>query len=1439
MADRSVVVRLRAEIAGYRAAMSQAATATRNAARDMSREMTTSAQANQQAWNQAGGALTAFGAVTVGALGLAVKAAIDWETAWTGVLKTVDGTPAQLARVEDGLRGLARELPISHTELAGVAEAAGQLGIATDDVVSFTKVMVDLGQTTNLTAGDAATALARISNIMGTSADDVSRMGATIVELGNNSATTEREILEMATRLAAAGKQAGLSESDLFAFASTLTSVGVNAEAGGTAFSKVFVSIADAVRDGGDNLETFASVAGVSTAEFKRAFEEDAATGIAMFVNGMGDMSNAGEGTTKIFKDLKLNNSLLKNAVLASGSATGLLTSQLDMANSAWEANTALLAEAEKRYSTTESQINSAKGSIQDAAITMGETFLPVIADVAGGVSKAADAFGALPGPVQAMIGVTTLLVGGTALLAGGFLLLLPRIVATRAAFAVLSTSMPRITSAFRGVGTGLAAVAGQAAGIAILAAGFGLLVDKVMTAGEAAPKANALAQSIRAVATSGDMGDLDAQFDNFGKILGVNTGQVNDLAGAFDMMLKPSNTDKLTSLVSGFPGLNTYMEKTEERVKTLDAALAGMVEAGDVETVAAFQAQLMEMGYSAEDINKLLPTTIDALVGVDEAQKAAAESTVSVATGFGEVQEMSKEAAEALEEWRQKVMETSNAFVNPAGAYQAAIDASIAWAQSQADATESAEDSWENFYDGQSVSMADFLAQQQSQLDAQVNYNANMVKLAQSVSGEYLTYLQGLGTEGAPLIAALANALPEELAASDAMYQQGLANGQEYVDAVQAASDGRPVTVTISADGTIAYTVAEETVSEVSALQPKPWALGVDETPAIDTAANSTIPVLSGMTVEPWDLSARPENALSTGRQTSASIGGMTPSPWAVDAKTDPAIASANRAQNEINAKKSKITVDAVPSANFHSAVSSMAAQISNTWASISVSAAGGATQAARRATGGSVFGAGTETSDSIPALLSNNEHVWTAKEVRGAGGHGAVERLRAQAATGTLPAFAAGGAVTNLRNRAEALRREEQAELAHAEWLKRVYGDTEGADAATDRARGVADRAQAAERALSDEQARLARLEQSRQQLTRSTRRGEVTTQATSGLSGAYSVVNDLWDGAKNEDYSQKQRGALWSAAAKAEPAMKRLYAQADKVDKALESARDRAKELGSISDGVASRLSGEFSLEGSTKQNTNSRGDIWYTTGSIGANAKATAARVKGFAEKLSRLQKMGLSGGVLQELAQMGSVEGSIAADALLAGGKAEISTTNKAFSDLAKWSGQAGQYVTEGFYKGGLEAANGIVKGLESQQGAIEEQILKIAKAMEKALKDALGIRSPSKKTFVIGGQTGDGIIGGMKSKRRAIEDEATAMGLAAIPGVPSGASSASLAAASSRYAPTVNVNAPAPSLDGLAVSGQFSVGPDGLLTLVDGRIRQAESATATSVSRRY
>lgn len=167
------------------------------------------------------------------------KAAMSWESAFTGVKKTNDeildsngNVTYSYKDLENGLRGLAKELPSSHAEIAGVAEAAGQLGIQTDKVVDFTKVMIDMGESTNLSAETAATELAKFANITQMSQDKFSNLGASIVALGNNFATTESDISEMALRLAGAGHQVGMSEGDILGLSTALSSVGIEAEAG-------------------------------------------------------------------------------------------------------------------------------------------------------------------------------------------------------------------------------------------------------------------------------------------------------------------------------------------------------------------------------------------------------------------------------------------------------------------------------------------------------------------------------------------------------------------------------------------------------------------------------------------------------------------------------------------------------------------------------------------------------------------------------------------------------------------------------------------------------------------------------------------------------------------------------------------------------------------------------------------------------------------------------------------------------------------------------------------------------------------------------------------------------------------------------------------------------------------------------------------------------
>ncbi|EPY2275188.1 phage tail tape measure protein [Clostridium sp. FAM 1755] len=314
---------------------------------------------------------TAMGAIG----GFALKTGVDFESAFTGVKKTVDGTDAQFAQLEKAIRNMAKGMPESASEIAGVAEAAGQLGIKVENIEGFTKSMVMLGDSTNMSSKEAATSLARLANITQMPQTEFNRLGSVIVALGNNLATTESEITAMGLRLAGAGHQVGMSEAQIMSFAGALSSVGIEAEAGGSAFSKVMVDMQLAVEKGGEGLNQFAKVAGMSSSEFQKAFKEDAAGAIIAFIQGLGKCQESGQSAIGVLDNMGITEVRTRDALLRAAGAGNVFTDALKLGTKAWDENIALTKEAETRYATTESKMKMIKNQVVDLGISMFDKF--------------------------------------------------------------------------------------------------------------------------------------------------------------------------------------------------------------------------------------------------------------------------------------------------------------------------------------------------------------------------------------------------------------------------------------------------------------------------------------------------------------------------------------------------------------------------------------------------------------------------------------------------------------------------------------------------------------------------------------------------------------------------------------------------------------------------------------------------------------------------------------------------------------------------------------------------------------------------------------------------------------------------------------------------------------------------------------------------------
>lgn len=334
-----------------------------------------------------GGKLTAgLTLPLVASVGLVTKAASDYESAFAGVKKTVDETATvSYKNLSDGIRQMAKELPASAVEIANVAEVAGQLGIKAEDILTFSRTMIDMGESTNLSAEDAATAIAKIANILGLTSDEYKRFGSSVVDLGNNFATTERDIVEMTNRLAAGGKLAGLTAPDILGLATAMSSVGIEAEAGGTAMTQTLTAIGNAVsltgKGAADDLNLIAKTAGMTSEEFQQAWKEKPVVALQSFIKGLKDAQEKGVNMNAILAQLGMTGIRQSNMLKSLALASDKMGDAVDRSNKAWKENTALTNEANKRYETTESQLKMFKNQVTDLAIEFGGPLLKALRD--------------------------------------------------------------------------------------------------------------------------------------------------------------------------------------------------------------------------------------------------------------------------------------------------------------------------------------------------------------------------------------------------------------------------------------------------------------------------------------------------------------------------------------------------------------------------------------------------------------------------------------------------------------------------------------------------------------------------------------------------------------------------------------------------------------------------------------------------------------------------------------------------------------------------------------------------------------------------------------------------------------------------------------------------------------------------------------------------
>lgn len=1340
---------------------------------DFGRDLESWRKKNEDSLDALGSSATKAGLGITAGLALAGKAAMDWESAWTGVTKTVDGSAGQMAQLEGELRGLAKTLPSTHAEIAGVAEAAGQLGVAREDITSFTKTMIDLSETTNLSADEAATGIAQFMNVMGTAGDNVDELGSALVALGNDGASTEKDIMSMATRLSGAGKLVGAAESDVLALANAMSSVGIEAELGGGVMTRVMTRMYADVKTGGDGLEELAKVSGISAAEFATAFENDPVRAVDMMVRGLEGVKESGGNVVETMAALGIKGTEETSTLLRLAGAGDLLTSSLDLGTQAWEENTALLAEAEKRYGTTEAKVTIAWNTIKDAAITAGGVLLPIIANLADGAAGIADTFGALPEPVQGFITILGGISGAGLLAVGGLVGVTKKAAELHEAFGTIQGSGGRAQKAITGVSK---AISGA------VVVGAAIVAGKTLIEGinEAARSGRPDLEAYFNLLTTGGGADVVKGLDlgNQGNLFSAGMleeyskklGDVTTDAAAAKRAIEAMGTMDIPGI--GWTQKNLSMfglrDATEDAIKLQDAmgALGRSFEMGEIgKSQQAFADIASQLSLTDQEVATLInkvPELKSALTSVatdggiqidpnnelglvDLALGRIQVSAPGAADAVGGVKAPLEDAAEAAAKAKQEVDDFYDALVNIGAIALSERDALRGLEESFDAAAEAAKKNGKTLDDTTPKGRANAAA-----LDAIADKTLGVVSAQHDAgrsAGEMAATMEhgraefikaadsmGMGAKEAGALANSLNLIPESTFMEFDTNVDGVSQRvQELYDWVKSAPDGK-----IQID---------------------------DNSPAVRASLESLGFVVKDLPDGKIEVSEKGADA--TGKKIDGVAGKQRKSTITTDSITGAVEAALNYLARDRNS-----TIHTRFTSSGESAVhrGGSGGQLGNYM--------GG--RLPYRANGGRLpyTGLGRDMilgvgSDGRPtANVDDGE--WVIRESMSSKHDGLLRMINSNDPRidkmKSLVGLKSGGRVgwsqgedAKARRAAEkATRERKEAEKdlkASEKAYDRISGKKENkaAKAAAKRRRDKdkrdLDAAKKAEdeakKDLQDSKARTARLSEDTFDLRRETKRGEFTEAFTSG--SGMQIVDRAFEASNNKDLSKKQRAALRSWAYKTEDALLKLEKRAESTGKKLESAREKRDDLLSIRDGVAGGLRGETTLGGLIDEHQATRyGKV--TAAGIASLGRSKVAKMREFGTKLDALRKKGYGGAVIQEIAEMGTEAGMEAANILLAGSTADRNAINAVYKDLETQANRAGNYVTDALSKGGLNAAQSLVDQLAKEEGNIEKAFYNLGLAGQKGFHRAWGIASPSKEAKKDAKHIVDGSVLGIKAE---------------------------------------------------------------------------------------
>lgn len=316
----------------------------------------------------------------VAAAGAGVKFFADFEQGLRGVEKTSGLARPEVEKLGRVFDQLSTEIPVSTAEMLELAQAGGQLGIkGVGNIEKFTTTMAKLSRASDVAGEEGAKSIARILTVTGTGIEKVDRFSAALVDLGNNAAAGEQEILEVATRVAGQIGRFDVASDKVLGISTALKALGKKAESSGSVVGRAFDAIDQSIKKGGVEVQLLSKLTGIAVKDLEKSFKTDATAVFEKFVGGLNKVQTGGGNMIKVMGALGLEGVRVNDILGTLAKRPDVLRESLNRASEAFEKNTALEKEFAVQTDSLSSSLTVITNTFKSLLTLIGKDLAPTV----------------------------------------------------------------------------------------------------------------------------------------------------------------------------------------------------------------------------------------------------------------------------------------------------------------------------------------------------------------------------------------------------------------------------------------------------------------------------------------------------------------------------------------------------------------------------------------------------------------------------------------------------------------------------------------------------------------------------------------------------------------------------------------------------------------------------------------------------------------------------------------------------------------------------------------------------------------------------------------------------------------------------------------------------------------------------------------------------